>query len=185
LARASIISGEYFRTDHVTQILFWACLRPCELPGACLLFLSYGWLFPPIGGALGGHGAEQLCARASINSQAMRPNGLRALTHLKSRASVHGKVCDLGPPCPFARFGRGAAALGGRQRNTGAAGLRQSDRDGLLRRLSAMLTLANVMHLFTHKFACLRAGRLSFFFIVTRAFDNFFFWHVDLSIRKM
>ncbi len=40
-----------------------------------------------------------------------------------------------------------------------------------------MFPLANMLHLFPHKFARLRRGRLSFALIFPSSFNYFLFWH--------
>ena len=40
-----------------------------------------------------------------------------------------------------------------------------------------MFTLANMFHLFAHKFAGLSGRRLSFLLILSSPLDRFFFWH--------
>jgi hypothetical protein len=48
-----------------------------------------------------------------------------------------------------------------------------------------MFSFANVVHLFTHEFAGLRARRFPFFFVLMRSLDNFFFRHfLDLAVRE-
>src|SRR3989442_3670028 len=56
---------------------------------------------------------------------------------------------------------RGLALRGRRQRHAGAAGLRQADGDGLLRRTGAVLALAHVMDLLAHELPGLGAGTLA------------------------
>jgi hypothetical protein len=43
-----------------------------------------------------------------------------------------------------------------------------------------MLSFANVVHFFAHKFASLRAGRFAFLFVSLGPFNYFLFWHVTL-----
>jgi hypothetical protein len=44
----------------------------------------------------------------------------------------------------------------------------------------AVLPFANVVHLFTHEFAGLGAGRFAFLFVSLRSFNYFLLWHVAL-----
>jgi hypothetical protein len=41
-----------------------------------------------------------------------------------------------------------------------------------------MFAFTDVVHLLAHEFACLRAGRFSFFFVALRSSEDLFFWHV-------
>jgi hypothetical protein len=47
----------------------------------------------------------------------------------------------------------------------------------LFRVSRAVLSFANVMHLFAHEFAGLGARRFAFFFVSLRSFNYFLFWH--------
>jgi hypothetical protein len=62
------------------------------------------------------------------------------------------------------------------------ARLGKANGDCLLRRSGAMLSLANVMHFFAHKFACLRTRRFSLFGVSMGALDGFFLRHFNLPI---
>jgi hypothetical protein len=85
----------------------------------------------------------------------------------------------------FSRGGGARARTWLAQFYTGAAGLRQSNRDSLFRVRRPVLSLANVVHFFADKFSCLRAWRLSFRGIFVSAFDCFFFWHDSSPQNKM
>jgi hypothetical protein len=77
----------------------------------------------------------------------------------------------------LARSRGGFASLGWLQFDTCPARLRKADRNRLLRGLRAMLPFADVVHLFTHEFACLRAGRFSSGLVVLSSLNRFFFRH--------
>ena len=64
-----------------------------------------------------------------------------------------------------------------RQLHACTSRLRKPDSDSLLRIGGAMLSFANVVHLFADKFAGLGAGRFAFFFVSLCAFHYFLFWH--------
>jgi len=67
------------------------------------------------------------------------------------------------------------------QLHSGTPGLRQSDRNGLFGRASAVLALANMMHLFANELAGLSARGFALLRIPARAFNGFVFWHVQLG----
>src|SRR6516164_2700716 len=69
------------------------------------------------------------------------------------------------------------------QLHAGTSRLGQPDGNCLLRRLRAMLSFANMMHLFTDKLAGLRTGRFSLLRIVTSSFHYILFLllHVPTS----
>ena len=75
------------------------------------------------------------------------------------------------------RAGRGLAATRWSELYARAPGLRQADRNGLLRRRSTMFSLADMVHLLPHKFARLRAGRLAFACIFPGSLESLFFRH--------
>src|SRR5436305_2877787 len=77
----------------------------------------------------------------------------------------------------LARAGRGLAATRWCELYACAARFRQADRNGLLGRSSTMFSLADVMHLFSHKFARLCAGRLAFACVFTCPLESSFFRH--------
>jgi hypothetical protein len=64
-----------------------------------------------------------------------------------------------------------------RQLHAGAPRLRKPDSDSLFRVGGAMLSFANVVHLFADEFAGLSARRFTFFFVSLRSFNDFLFWH--------
>jgi hypothetical protein len=72
------------------------------------------------------------------------------------------------------------SALRGPQIDARPASLGKSNGDRLLRRSRAMFPFPNVVHFLPHKFASLCAGRLSFFFILMRSFNDFVFRHFTL-----
>jgi hypothetical protein len=74
--------------------------------------------------------------------------------------------------CLGSSSGRNFAPLRHRQLHAGTSCLGQPNGNGLLRRLSAMLSFANMMHLFTDKLAGLCAGRFSLLRIVTSFFRD-------------
>src|SRR3989454_69403 len=61
--------------------------------------------------------------------------------------------------------------------DAGAARLRQSDRNGLLGRASAVLALPDVFHFLAHKFTRLRAGCLTLALVFPSALDRLPFRH--------
>jgi hypothetical protein len=63
-----------------------------------------------------------------------------------------------------------------------SSGLRKSNSDHLLRRLSPVLALANMVHLFTDKFARLGARRLSFASIFLGTFYSLFLRRRSLTL---
>ena len=64
-----------------------------------------------------------------------------------------------------------------RQLHAGAARLRQTDRNGLLRRAGAMLALAYVLHFLAHEFTRLGVGAFAAARIAPRVLDGSFEWH--------
>src|SRR5438067_9027438 len=66
--------------------------------------------------------------------------------------------------------------------DAGTAGLREADRDRLLRRPCAVLAFANVFDLLAHKFASLCGSRFSFPFVLPYALDCFLLRHLS-SLR--
>src|ERR1051326_1170708 len=77
----------------------------------------------------------------------------------------------------FSRAGGCFPAAGRLQCYAGSAGFRKSNRDRLLARGCSMLSFPYVVHLLTHKFSSLGAGRLAFASIFMSAFQGFFFRH--------
>jgi hypothetical protein len=71
----------------------------------------------------------------------------------------------------------GGAFFTGWQMNSGLPGFTQPDRDRLLRVTSAVLSLSNMLHLFAHEFAGLRAWGFPFGRVLSSALDRSFFWH--------
>src|SRR5213593_551167 len=65
-----------------------------------------------------------------------------------------------------------------------ATSLRQADRDGLLRRASAVLAFAYVVNLFANKFTGLRGWRFAFLCIFTSTFYGLFFRHTSSPDSK-
>src|SRR6058998_681051 len=65
-----------------------------------------------------------------------------------------------------------------------ATSLRQADRDGLLRRASAVLAFAYVVKLFANKFTGLRGWRFAFLCIFTSTFYGLFFRHTSSPDSK-
>jgi hypothetical protein len=74
-------------------------------------------------------------------------------------------------------LGRNFPSLGQRQPNASAPRFRESDRDRLLRRSSAMFAFANMMHFLAYEFSGLRARRFPFSSVFSRSLDDVFFWH--------
>jgi hypothetical protein len=72
---------------------------------------------------------------------------------------------------------RGVGSIRSRQFHTRASSFRKSDRDCLFRVRRAVLSFANVVHLFADKFAGLSARRFAFFFVSLGAFNYFLFRH--------
>src|ERR1043166_6471319 len=69
-----------------------------------------------------------------------------------------------------------------RQLHAGPAGLRQADRNGLLRRAGAVLALPDVVHFLPHELACLRRWRLAFAGVLMRASQRLLFRHDLVSV---
>jgi hypothetical protein len=65
-----------------------------------------------------------------------------------------------------------------RQFNASATGLGESDRNRLLGRPRAMLSLAHVMDFFAHEFARLDGRRFAFGLVFAGPSQSFFFWHL-------
>jgi hypothetical protein len=74
----------------------------------------------------------------------------------------------------YSRF----AALWWRQFYSGPPRLGETNRDGLLRRSSAVLAFSNVFHFFAYKLTRLSRRGLAFALVFARAFNCFFFWHI-------
>src|SRR6516162_8268027 len=89
-------------------------------------------------------------------------------------------------PCLSSSSGRGLAPLRHGQLHAGTSRLGQPNGNGLLRRLSAMLSFANMMHLFTDKLAGLCTGRFSLLRIVTSSFHYILFLllHVPYLLKS-
>lgn len=69
--------------------------------------------------------------------------------------------------------------------HTSASRLGEANRDGLLRRSGAVLTVADVLHLLAHELTGLRARRLPFALVLARAFDRFSFRHHLLPVAAL
>src|SRR5215471_8369571 len=78
---------------------------------------------------------------------------------------------------------RRLAFLRRRKVDTGAPRFRQADRDGLLGRTSAVLSLADVIHFLVDEFAGLCARRLAFSLVAPGAFDGLSFGHREPQLR--
>jgi hypothetical protein len=63
--------------------------------------------------------------------------------------------------------------------HSGSARLGEADGNGLLRRASAMLAFADVVHLFADEFACLSGRGVAFALVFPCSFERGFFWHFD------
>src|SRR6185369_16504983 len=72
---------------------------------------------------------------------------------------------------------RGGAGLGRPELHSGAAGLREADRDRLLGRAGAVLAFPDVLHLLADELAGLRARRLAFALVLLGALESFLLWH--------
>jgi hypothetical protein len=66
------------------------------------------------------------------------------------------------------------------QINARSASLGKPNGNRLLRRTCAVFAFPDVVHFLANKFAGLRAGRLSLFFILVRSFNDFIFRHFIL-----
>src|SRR5438046_10526552 len=83
-------------------------------------------------------------------------------------------------------FGMPARGLGHRvarwrrHAHAGTARLRESDRDRLFGRPGAVLAFADVVELFTHELAGLRAGRLPLAAVAARALQRLLLRHIVL-----
>jgi hypothetical protein len=82
--------------------------------------------------------------------------------------------------CLLAGARRGIASTRLRQFHARAAGFRKGDGNGLFRIGRAVLSFANVVHLFADEFAGLGAGRFAFLFVSLGSFNYFLLWHVTL-----
>jgi hypothetical protein len=72
---------------------------------------------------------------------------------------------------------RCVGSVGLRQFHACASSFRESDRDCLFRVRRAMLSFANVVHLFADKLAGLSARRFAFFFVLFGSFNDFLLRH--------
>src|SRR5262249_35593204 len=79
---------------------------------------------------------------------------------------------------------RGTPALGRPELHAGPACLRQPDRDRLLGRPSAVLALADVVHLLANELACLRGRCLTLAPISLGALDGFLLRHDAPPVRR-
>jgi hypothetical protein len=74
-------------------------------------------------------------------------------------------------------FLRGLSLCRWTQRHAGATSFGKTDGNRLLRGARAMFTLANVVHLFTHKFPGLSRCRFALPPVTPGPFKSLFFWH--------
>ena len=72
--------------------------------------------------------------------------------------------------------------IGLREFYSGAPRLGQSDRNRLLGRPRAMLSLAHMMNLFAHQFACLHGRRFAFGLVFARPSESFLFRHLPYPL---
>lgn len=78
----------------------------------------------------------------------------------------------------FARALAGSLRIRWRQLHSRATRLGQSDRNGLLGRPRAVLSLAHMMDLFAYEFACLDGRRFALGLVFARSSQSFLFWHL-------
>jgi hypothetical protein len=84
-------------------------------------------------------------------------------------------------PCPLG----GGSLFRRRQLNACAPRFGKPDRNGLLRASRSVLSLTNMVHLFAHELARLRAGRFALASVFARPLDCSFFWHDNHEAVRM